>query len=1479
MKRTARLVSLLLSAFMLLSITAGMPANAFAVETVTQENYQEYIDRINFDKESFLRDVENAIKSRKSELNIASYKIPYSENNFNALYYFLDDNLKNYFYAWFSYRYYVGGNFYLVQIHYSLTEQKVNKIEDAANEMLEDIIDNDNLTDVEKALLVHDRLGVSTFYDTGYFNDNIDSESYSIYGALVKHWAVCQGFADTYTYLMNKVGIETYTISSSILNHAWNVVFIGGKPYYVDVTWDKPTYILDGYIGHRNFLRSADGIVETGHIGKNGEIDYKTSYNGKTINTTTYDKYYWQDSCAEFQVIDNTLYYINNTEGTLNRADNNHTVLYTIPDTWSTYNKVYYYKNIPQQVSEIKVKRQNTDLDFEIKLREQNQEQTSENSDETISESKKKLSSSKNSLASGIDHPYSWNNCSRLSKSGHLLLFNGADHVYKYDIDKDKTSVTFVPDKSLKEKIEDYYSIFGFKYEKNYLYCYIYYSTYCEEDKEDYLIKSYYTGDASVCAHSHYGSYISKSPTCQEAGTKVFICDACGRTYTETLPIIPHNYINGYCEYCELYDESYEIPTISVPSEHDVRVIDNSHPYYAYVVADKNCRVTLRSEGSPYKQIYLYDKNGNFKESNYGDEFSISFFAQKGDKYKIECHDYATYKGGEFTIFAEYDTSSGHQHIYEEQIVTPVTCTTDGATKYVCTVCGDTQTETIFALGHSFENNNCIRCDTKEYEYTVENGIATITKYNGYDSNITLPKAIEGVTVSEVGESAFRGTEITNLIIPEGYTSIESWSFFACLKLQSVFLPNSLKQIGFEAFGACYALTEVTIPANVESIGTYVFCRCNNLEKLTVDSNNKYYDSRSNCNAIIETKSNMLLSSCKTTVIPHSVEKIAAAAFYIKTPTSITIPKSVKVIYPYAFQGVDSTDVISDIYYTGTEDEWKAIEIGDNNKKISGATVHYNTAVTPCTTHVYDSVQINKEPTCSETGSKTFICSKCGNSYTEVLEKVPHSYSFGYCIYCGAADPDYTIPAITLPFYKYVDIVKGGTSYIASITAENNGVLSFYSSGDGDTYGYLYDENMNVLASNDDGGTDRNFFISYYLNKGKTYYISCKFYYDSTTGTIPLSVEFEIDTHVHSYVKTIMEDSTCTTKGRVRYQCHECGDVYYEELPLAQHNYKAYVTEPTCTEGGYTEHYCTYCYDSYTDSYTEALGHDYNEYFVAAPTCEVGGYTCYKCIRCNSRYNGEETQPLGHNYVVDYVFEPTCEEGGYTCYECSRCREWYNSDYTEPLGHDYVAEVVEPTCTENGYTCYECSRCWDWYDGDYTEPLGHDFKKESEVEPTCTEKGYSYYECTRCWEWYEGDYTPARGHKIVTEKAIPATFYSSGCTQGKYCSVCYETIKLSKTVAKLVSPSITKLKAGKKAFTASWKKAPTVDGYQIQYATNAKFSKAKTVTVKTDSTTKKTVKKLKAKKKYYVRVRAYKTINGKKQYSPWSAKKSVTTKK
>ena len=144
-------------------------------------------------------------------------------------------------------------------------------------------------------------------------------------------------------------------------------------------------------------------------------------------------------------------------------------------------------------------------------------------------------------------------------------------------------------------------------------------------------------------------------------------------------------------------------------------------------------------------------------------------------------------------------------------------------------------------------------------------------------------------SVTIIGSKAFNGTSITALSIPNSVTTIRDHAFYFCSALTSITLPESL--------------TSIEIPNSVTSIGESAFTYCQNLVTIIVDENNSVYDSRENCNAIIETSTNTLIVGCKNTTIPSSVTSIGNAAFYGCTSlTNITIPNSVTSIGEDAFR-------------------------------------------------------------------------------------------------------------------------------------------------------------------------------------------------------------------------------------------------------------------------------------------------------------------------------------------------------------------------------------------------------------------------------------------------------------------------------------------------------------------------------------------------------------------------------------------------
>ena len=165
-------------------------------------------------------------------------------------------------------------------------------------------------------------------------------------------------------------------------------------------------------------------------------------------------------------------------------------------------------------------------------------------------------------------------------------------------------------------------------------------------------------------------------------------------------------------------------------------------------------------------------------------------------------------------------------------------------------------------------------------------------------TSITIPES-----VTSIGSDAFWNCiGLTSITIPESVNSIGDYAFQNCTSLTSITIPNSVTNIGDYAFSYCSGLTSVTIPNSVTSIGRYTFASCFGLTSIIIDKNNPKYDSRNNCNAIIETKSNTLIAGCQKTIIPNSVTSIGRSAFSGCTGlTSVTIPNSVTSIGYEAF--------------------------------------------------------------------------------------------------------------------------------------------------------------------------------------------------------------------------------------------------------------------------------------------------------------------------------------------------------------------------------------------------------------------------------------------------------------------------------------------------------------------------------------------------------------------------------------------------
>ncbi len=522
-----------------------------------------------------------------------------------------------------------------------------------------------------------------------------------------------------------------------------------------------------------------------------------------------------------------------------------------------------------------------------------------------------------------------------------------------------------------------------------------------------------------------------------------------------------------------------------------------------------------------------------------------------------------------------------------------------------------------------------------------------------------------------------------------------------------------------------------------------------------------------------------------------------------------------------------------------------------------------------CTSHTYGSAVITKQPTCTSEGTKTKTCTQCGATVTETIAKLSHSYT-----------TTVVAPTCTADGYTLHKCSVCGTSYKDSTTKAT-----------GHSYGNSVVTKQPTCTSE---GT-----------KTKT----CTKCNATVTETIPKTS--------HKYANTVVAP-TCTTNGYTLHKCSVCGTSYKDNTTKATgHSYgNSVVTkQPTCTSEGTAIKTCTKCNATVTEK-LPAKGHTAVTDKGYPATCTTAGKTDGShCSVCNTVIKVQTViNATGHKssgWIVDKAASIGVKGSKHK--ECTVCKKVLETAEipalsrisiskasvtlsTSTYAYDGKAKKPGVTVKLNGKTLKNGT--------DYTVSYSNNTKVGT-AKVTITGKGNYTGSVSKTYSiknnfkkaTVSGISTKAFTGKNITQ-SITVKYNGKALKKGTDYTVSYSsnknigtaTVKITGkgsytgTITKTfkINPAkqeIQKLTAKSKAFFVDWAQKGSATGYEIQYATNSKFTSAKKVTITNKNTDTKTISKLSGKKKYYVRVRSYTTVKGTKYYGAWSASKSVTTKK
>lgn len=757
-----------------------------------------------------------------------------------------------------------------------------------------------------------------------------------------------------------------------------------------------------------------------------------------------------------------------------------------------------------------------------------------------------------------------------------------------------------------------------------------------------------------------------------------------------------------------------------------------------------------------------------------------------------------------------------HTHIWKKTGTVAATCTDTGKTEYTCTVCGQTKTTTIKALGHKYEtvstddatcttpktvHKECTRCHDKKDETSGE--------ALGHNWRTSSDKN---------SKTCIRCKTTHTHTWDEGKYSVEPTCKDAGKKLFTCTDCGDTKTVAVKSLGHDYQLVR-TDPATctTPAINHYACSRCGD----TVDQEDKDHpalghDWKKNDDGTV---------TCQRCGQTHehkwNTEVISEASCTTDGVTRHTC----------SICGDTYDDVVKGGH------KWTYKKTGTNTSvclcTVCGKTKEHDFSI------FSDKESEKKAPTCTKAGMVVATCADCGRRrwvYDETRPALGHDWK-------DNGDGTATCQREGCGKSHTHTLDEGEVTKKPS--CEEKGVKTYRCT----------ETNCNYTKTEDIAATGHNWNDGKITTKASCDHTGVKIYTCKTCGdTRTETIAMLEHTWDDGQVTT---KPSCTEKGIRTYTCKVCKATKTEDIEATGHDYKVKDhKDATCTEDGYTTSVCKNCGDEKKET-IKATGHDWNKGEVTTKaTCTEAGVMTYTCNVCKETKT-EELEATGHQHTeIRGKKDATCTETGYTgdtyCKDCDT--KLSDGKEIPATGHQNkeVRDKKAATCTKAGYTgdtyCKDCGELLKT--GKETDALGHTWGKGKVTrKSTYTAAGQITYTCSRCGE-----------KRVITTKKL---FYPKAGTKYTVAGCQYKVIKAgaevslvgtNKNAKSVTIPAVIKVKGvtykvtsiGAKAFNGSKKLTKVTIGTNIKKISNNAFFKCKslkTVTIKSVLLTKKTASK------------------------------------